>query len=226
MKQEHLKLYDVDMKYVRNLSKVDDKVRSVSPQINKDTRPFIGIIVICDEKKYCVPLSSPKDKHQKMNNDRDFTKIYNKHNRLIGVLDFNLMIPVDEKVISVININSSKKDTPELKARKNLMKDQLLWCRQNQDSLINKANKLYRIVTETPDKMRNLTRRCCDFKKLEAVLEKYISKGERAAEKSSVRQSPYSRKKMNEMSQKVAQEKSNRNEHSKDISHKKSDQSL
>ena len=115
-----------------------------------------------------------------MNNDRDFTKIYNKHNRLIGVLDFNLMIPVDEKVISVININSSKKDTPELKARKNLMKDQLLWCRQNQDSLINKANKLYTVCIiplSYQQRLQKMLRRCCDFKKLEVVLEKYLKAG-------------------------------------------------
>lgn len=31
-------------------------------------------------------------------------------------------------------------------------------------------------MTLTPEKDRNLTRRCCDFKKLEQVLEKWISK--------------------------------------------------
>jgi hypothetical protein len=36
----------------------------------------------------------------------------------------------------------------------------------------NKANKLYSIVTETPEKHKNLVHRCCDFKKLEAILEK------------------------------------------------------
>ncbi len=30
-----LKLYKIDMKYVRELAKVDDNVMSVSPQINK-----------------------------------------------------------------------------------------------------------------------------------------------------------------------------------------------
>ena len=35
---------------------------------------------------------------------------------------------------------------------------------------------MYTLVTQTPDKMRNLTRRCCDFKKLEAVLERRLAK--------------------------------------------------
>lgn len=40
----------------------------------------------------------------------------------------------------------------------------------------NRANKVYRIVTETPDKNRNLVRRCCDFKRLEKVLDLHLSK--------------------------------------------------
>ena len=57
---------------------------------------------------------------------------------------------------------------------KNLLNDQLDWCNKNKDIIINKANKLYAIVTQTPEKMRNLTNRCCDFKRLENVLIKRI----------------------------------------------------
>ncbi len=75
MKQERLQLYQIDMKYVRDLANKDDTVRSVSPQQGKETRPFVGIVVVCDSKKYCVPLSSPKPKHQKMKAKRDLLKI-------------------------------------------------------------------------------------------------------------------------------------------------------
>lgn len=40
MKQ--LKLYQVEMKYVRNLHNADDRVESVTPQIGKANRVFIG----------------------------------------------------------------------------------------------------------------------------------------------------------------------------------------
>lgn len=46
MKQKHLNLYLVDIKYIRDLAKADEHVMSVSPQISKEKRPFIGIIVI------------------------------------------------------------------------------------------------------------------------------------------------------------------------------------
>jgi protein AbiQ len=41
------------MKYVRDLARVDDKVMSVSPQVGKESRPFVGVVV-CNQKK-CVP---------------------------------------------------------------------------------------------------------------------------------------------------------------------------
>ena len=74
MKQKRLSIYQIDMKYVRDLAKADDKVMSVSPQENKESRPFVGIVVIMNDKKYCIPLSSPKSKHNQMKNDVDFTK--------------------------------------------------------------------------------------------------------------------------------------------------------
>ena len=57
MKALRLHLYTIDIKYIRNLSKIDNNVMSVSPQINKQTRPFVGIVVICNDYKYCIPLS-------------------------------------------------------------------------------------------------------------------------------------------------------------------------
>lgn len=37
------------MKYIRNLHNIDDRVFSVSPQIGKDERPFLGVIIVCNE---------------------------------------------------------------------------------------------------------------------------------------------------------------------------------
>lgn len=171
-----LKLYNMDLKYIRNLAKVDDNVMSISPQVNKEARPFVGIIVICNEKKYCIPLSSPKAKHFKMKNDKDFSRIIDKNNKLIGVLNFNNMIPVNAKVVSYVNINPSKNDRISDIHYKQLLKDQLTWCNDNIDNITKKATKLYIMITQTPEKNRNLTRRCCNFKKLEEVLAKYTLK--------------------------------------------------
>ena len=105
-----------------------------------------------------------------MKNDKDFSKILDKNGNLIGAMNFNSMIPVNEEVISKIDMRINKNDSPKDKAYKNLLNDQLDWCNKNKDTIINKANKLYTIVTQTPEKMRNLTNRCCDFKRLEDIL--------------------------------------------------------
>ena len=47
MIQVPLEVYRIDMKYIRNLHNIDDRVLSVSPQSGKDERPFLGVIVIC-----------------------------------------------------------------------------------------------------------------------------------------------------------------------------------
>lgn len=165
------------MKYIRELSKVDDNVMSVSPQINKGSRPFVGLVLMCNSNQYCIPLSSPKPKHYKMKNDKDFSRIIHRPTgKLIGVLNFNEMIPVDNSLIQKINIPKLMKGNSKDRAYAELLKDELSWCQQNEESISNKANKLYRIVTETPQKSRNLTRRCCDFKKLEKALDKYLQK--------------------------------------------------
>ncbi len=164
------------MKYVRDLARVDDKVMSVSPQENKEKRPFVGVVVILESKKYCIPLTSPKPKHKKMKNDLDFSKMYDANDKFIGALNFNNMIPVSEEFIISININPNRYDSPKDKIYKELLNNQLDWCNNNRETIERKANKLYRFITQTPEKSRNLTRRCCDFKKLEQVLERKMAR--------------------------------------------------
>lgn len=172
MKQNRLNLYLIDIKYIRALAKVDDNVMSVSPQISKEKRPFIGIIIICGTQKYCVPLSSPKPKHTTMKNDIDFTKIYD-GNKLIGVLNFNNMIPVDEQFIYPLNLKPSPSDRASTIHYKKMAAKQLSYCQKNQDTIIRKANKLYKMIT-SEDGNSLLRNRCCDFAKLESVLKKKL----------------------------------------------------
>ncbi|MCM1224678.1 MAG: type III toxin-antitoxin system ToxN/AbiQ family toxin [Lachnospiraceae bacterium] len=174
MEQKRLNLYLVDMKYIRNLSKADDRVMSVSPQVGKETRPFVGIIIVCGAKTYCVPLSSPKPKHRSMKNDVDFMKILDGE-KLIGVLNFNNMIPIDESCISFLNLRITGRDDTAARNYKKMAVKQLDWCQHNQDAIVKKANKLYRMLQS--DKVSgSLKKRCCDFKKLEAMQQKWIEK--------------------------------------------------
>ncbi|EET58647.1 hypothetical protein BRYFOR_09375 [Marvinbryantia formatexigens DSM 14469] len=170
MKQNRLNLYLIDMKYIRDLSKADNHVMSVSPQISKEKRPFVGIIIICGTEQYCVPLSSPKPKHASMKNDVDFMKIYD-GDKLIGVLNFNNMIPVQERFIRPLNIKPFPYDDAGALHYKKLAAKQLSWCQKNQEAIIRRANRLYEMIIS--GKANGLLkRRCCDFLKLEMILKK------------------------------------------------------
>ena len=71
-----LNFYYIDLKYIRNLSRADDNVMSVSPQVGKENRPFLGIIILIGGQKYCIPLTSPKKKFENMKSQIDFIKIF------------------------------------------------------------------------------------------------------------------------------------------------------
>lgn len=158
---------------MRDLHNVDDRVLSVSPQINKENRVFIGIIVMFNSYKYLVPLSHPKDKHQKMRTSVDFEKIYHE-NKLIAVLNYNLMVPVVDSQIEIYNIVKNKNDSIEKKLYKELCKNELAWCRKNAEIIINKAKVLYNLyISGEYFKARS---RCLNFPKLEKICDKYKNK--------------------------------------------------
>ena len=175
MKRDLINLYSVNLKYNRDLHNADDNVMSISPQIKKDTRVFVGIIVLVNNKKYCIPLTSNKEKFN-IKSKEDFIKVPHPSNKnengapqTIAVLNLNNMIPVADFLVQKVDL--SKKQP-----KQNLMINELKWCRDNSQVIINRANKIYNKVTQTPQKDVHLVRRCCDFQKLEKVLEKWIEK--------------------------------------------------
>ena len=174
MKQERLNLYRIDMKYIRNLHNIDNRVSSVSPQIGKQHRIYVGLVVVCNTRKYLIPLSHPVEKHKRMSPRADFDKIIDRHGKLIGVLNYNLMIPVDDQQLIKIDLKKNKTDSIGESYYKQLCIDELNWCRKNADIIINKANCLYRLCTnESNYKGKG---RCLDFKRLEIECDKYNEK--------------------------------------------------
>ena len=180
---EKLDLYYIDLKYIRNLSNADDNVMSISPQRGKENRPFVGVIVLVNGMEYCIPLTSPKDKFKTKKSQIDFIKIFDESRRdennqfkLIGVLNINNMIPVADVVITKIDLAIHKNDTLEVKRSKTLMQKQLAWCRDHVDVITNRAQKVYDLVVNTPDKNKNLTKRSSKFKALEAELIKFLNR--------------------------------------------------
>lgn len=173
MAQSQLEVYRIDMKYIRNLHNIDDRVLSVSPQIGKDERPFLGVIIVCNTHKYCVPLSKPKKKHEKMRDKIDFKKIIY-DDTLIGVLNFNLMIPVEDAQIQQIDTEIRKHDNSDTKEKKMLLQKELAWCNEHKRDLINTANVLYqKYVSGEKFSAKN---QCLDFRRMEQECYRYNEK--------------------------------------------------
>ena len=155
MKQERLNLYRIDMKYIRNLHNADDRVSSVSPQIGKQHRIYVGTVVVCNPRA-------------------DFDKIIDKKGKLLGVLNYNLMIPVEDKQLVKINLKEDKRDSVAEKHYKQLCIDELTWCRKNAEIIINKANCLYKLCMGQSNYKGKI--RCLDFEKLEKACSRYNNK--------------------------------------------------
>ena len=168
--QTDFKLYKVDMKYIRNLHRIDDKVLSVSPQTGKDNRVFVGIVVVCSGQKYCIPLSSPKEKHRRMRNSMDFSKI-EVNGKLLGVLNFNLMIPIEEDQLQSLDLTIKRRDRMNIIQYKTLCKKELEWCQTNSEIICNKANVLYKAYISDSDFSGRS--RCVDYIRLEQECKKY-----------------------------------------------------
>lgn len=167
-------LYWIDMKYIRNLSNnVDKRVYSVSPQSGKQERPFLGVIIMCNQHKYCVPLSKPKEKHKSMRDKIDFKKII--HNgEFLGVLNFNFMIPVEDAQIHKIDTVIRKHDNADARRRKELLIKELEWCNLHERDLVNTARVLYQKYVSGENFAAR--KQCLDFTKMEKECEKYNKK--------------------------------------------------
>jgi protein AbiQ len=107
-----------------------------------------------------------------MKNGLDFHRILDSKGKLIGVLDFNNMIPVRTDTVQKIQLQANKNDTIATLHYKELLKDQLTFCRQNHDIIVKKANKLYRLVHQK-NTSGQLKRRCLNWSILENILDHY-----------------------------------------------------
>lgn len=166
---KRFKLYNVKAKYIRNLHNVDDNVLSVSPQTGKQDRPFLGIVLLVNGSKFCIPLTSNSSKKTKkfesMRENITFRKIRDKNGKVLAALNLNNMIPVRDEYITEIDLKIHSKDHPELVRWKKLCMKELNWCQSNQNEIERLANELYRIYSSNePFGKRKI---CLNFPALE-----------------------------------------------------------
>jgi len=165
----NLKIVRVNSEYCDYLRKFDSKV--AYNKLEKELRPFIGVLFKIDKCEYFAPLSSPKPKHLKMKNTIDFFKI--KRGEL-GAVNFNNMIPVKKENYTLVDLEKETLTVSEMKYQK-LLKEQLDWLNSNYNQVKDKSYKLYQLYTKQklPD---NIKSRCCNFVLLEEKCYEYNKK--------------------------------------------------
>ena len=185
--EEKLTFINIDQKYLEKLHDACSEVY-YKPS-GYENKPYIGILINKNDRKYVIPLSSAKEKHKRWKNvnkecyliyeiadkscmgdkdiwtDRDDGKV--KH--ILSDMDIKKMIPVIDSVYHRVNINLEESDTDEIKKYKDLLNKEYSFCVKIIDEVIEKVNKLYGKQMDTG----KISKFCCDFKKLEEVADKY-----------------------------------------------------
>lgn len=156
-----MEIYNIKDSYIQFLRQYDTRVSE-----NKhETRPYIGIVFKLGDMKYYVPLTSPKEKHKKMKNGKDFRKIANGN---LGAINFNNMIPVPDHAIILKDIDNE----PD-QQYKRLLQNQYKEIKADWSAIQKTAEHLRSLVLSSDDKLNNYEKlvkeRCCDLSLLESV---------------------------------------------------------
>lgn len=158
-----LKIYYIEEEYIEYLRKYDSKVVFNK----KNNRPYLGVVYTFDNFNYFAPLSSPKEKHLKINEKAlDIFKI--KRGKL-GVVNINNMIPTPLKCLTEVlpTLNDGQYKT--------LIENQTIFLNNNRNKLLKKVKNFGLLVSKNnlPDYIKN---RCCNFKLLEEKCQEYEKK--------------------------------------------------
>ena len=160
-----MEFYNIKDDYIRFLSSYDGKVA-----FNKQShRPYVGVVLEVGNVKYYAPFSSPKPKHLKMKNSKDFRKI---HNGEYGAINFNNMIPVPDRALILIDIQS----IPD-RQYKRLLENQYHDIQKDAAAIFKTAERLRTLVFAPDTKLsefdRNIKSRCCNLPLLESIYQQY-----------------------------------------------------
>ncbi|MBQ8518616.1 MAG: type III toxin-antitoxin system ToxN/AbiQ family toxin [Agathobacter sp.] len=156
-----MRFYNIKEGYVQYLREFDNKIA-----MNKNgTRPYVGIVLEVNGVKYYAPFSSPKPKHLKMKNSKDFRKI---NQGKYGAINFNNMIPVIDDALIEFDIEKIKDEK-----YKRLLQNQYKYIRADEKQIMKVAEKLRSIAFAKDESLnyndKAIKRRTCNLPLLEKV---------------------------------------------------------
>ena len=159
-----LEFCEINDAYIKYLNSYDKRVPLPKQKNQLNNRKYIGVLFSINNINYFVNLSSYKPyKHDKMNESVDFIKI-----GTYAVINLNNMIPVPNSEIIKININK------EEEKYKNLLLRERRIIKKRKNDIYKNSQIVYKYKLMNNENS-SLAKRCCDFKLLESVLQKWIS---------------------------------------------------
>jgi len=161
-----LRLYRLDLDYVKYLHSIDNKVMysAKHKDVYNANRPYVGVVLNINGFDYFAPLESPKPNHARL---RQQEHIIFMNKGKSGIIGLNNMVPVVPDLL--IDIDIEKDRYPDK------LRTQLFYIRNNKKQILHNAKSCYLKRTINPNRfVRSVF---CNFKRLElAALDYCISK--------------------------------------------------
>jgi protein AbiQ len=170
-----MRWYVADKGFVNYLHSLDNKVEQID--YADKFKPYFGIVLNINDTKFYIPVSSPKEKHKKMSNSRDFAKIQDLNSgELIAVININNMIPIPVKYICELNYSEVDlyrmfSDETAKSQYVDLLRKELNIINIMATKIQSNAAYLYEHYKNFPDD--KLSSRCCNFIMLEKMAVEY-----------------------------------------------------
>jgi len=155
--------YIVKDEYILHLRSIDKNV----PDNYYGTRPYVGIVFTVNGCKYLAPLTSYKEKQDRIKDSPAILKLHERGNdaNKLGMIQLSNMIPISDAVVIELDLLGQDEKY------RNMMYKQLEFIKTRVQEIAEKTEKLYKLVCV--DKNQFYVRLSCDFIALESALKAY-----------------------------------------------------
>lgn len=157
-----IQFYEISPEYIDYLVPFAPHLFHNKKESQQNSRKYIGIVLTVNESSYFVPLSSYKEKHDKMHESVDFIKI-----KRFAVLNINNMFPVPKSERSFVDINKIENQN-----YRNLLRNEYRIIKVLEKKILKNAQIVYSHKIHNGNKT-NLCKRCNDFLLLEEKAKEY-----------------------------------------------------
>lgn len=156
-----MRFYIVSDKYLNYLSQFDHKVPGISGETYKVSKPYIGIVLEIGPHKFLAPLTSYKEKQDRIKaSDPGSFKLHERLNpdNKLGLIALTYMIPVPDSELTLLDIEAQSQ------RYKAMLYKQYEFIKANRKEIMLRAAKLYNAVAvkRTP----HYVHISCDFTRL------------------------------------------------------------